>query len=228
MEAIQELALTVPQEAPAPRVKEALLRRVQEAGSQGRRPALSAPAWGWWLAAGAAAVALLAFLSTTLLLLRSQMGDLEAQTKALSAAVQRQGPQPSPAAGLGGMDQYALVSLLAEPDRHVYWAERHVVYPHVRGMVLTSSDERWGLLAVAGLPALPPQQEYQVWLQRNVERVAAETFTVDPATGWAQVALRPAEPLFQFQTLLVTVEPRGGSSLPTSPPVFRAQLFPGA
>jgi hypothetical protein len=227
LEATQELAQAVPQVEPAATVKLELLRRVREAQERRHTGPLLRPAVAWQAALAVSLVGLLATLLTVTLLTRHDMAALETRTHQLSATVQRERLQQASVRAQEAGEQYALVSLLAAPDRHVYWAERHFVYPQVRGMVMTAADERWGLLTAVGLEPLPQDKRYQVWLQRDAQRISGGTFTVDE-TGWGQITLRPAEPLSNFQSLLVTVEPREGSALPTSPPVFRARLFSDA
>ena len=92
-------------------------------------------------------------------------------------------------------------------------------------MVLTSGNARWGILATVGLDILPPDKEYQVWLQHEGQVTTAGTFNVDES-GWGQITLRPAQTLEDFQSIIVTVEPRDGSAEPTGPQVFRANMTP--
>ena len=244
LNATSRLAAGVPQVEPPPTVKAALLRRVRESSRpRGMSPVLRfAPAWQTALAVLTVVVGggLLAFFILTrqhmgeleaqaqelqeLVEKQGQdMGELEAQTQEIQEMVEKQGP-PAPLKRQAARQQYTLVSMLAYPARNVYWAERNTRFPRVRGMVMTSPDARWGLMATVGLNVLPPGRGYQVWLEHNGERVSAGTFTVDES-GWGQISLRPDKPLSQFHSVLVTVEPLEGSASPQGPLVFRARLI---
>jgi hypothetical protein len=172
-------------------------------------------------ATGAAALLLAAVAMILTLTTRQQMNDLVAQTQELQEMVQAQA-QPVTFTPRPAREQYALISMLATPDKHIYWAERR---SNVRGMILMSANGSWGILAAVGLDALPPSKEYQVWLQREGQITKAGTFRVD-GSGWGQLTLRPAKTLGNIQSIVVTVEPRDGSAQPTGEQVFRANMTP--
>jgi anti-sigma-K factor RskA len=78
-------------------------------------------------------------------------------------------------------------------------------------------DERVAVLDVKGLPPLPPGRTYQVWMIRGGTPQGVALFNA-PGTGAARVAF--AEPLRDGDLVAVTVEPAGGSPLPTTEPLF--------
>jgi anti-sigma-K factor RskA len=80
-----------------------------------------------------------------------------------------------------------------------------------------------GELILRGMPAPPPGRVYQVWLVHGKDqpRPTHTLFTV-PRDGRADVTIM--EPLKGTDRVLVTDEPQGGSSHPTTQPVAGAVL----
>jgi anti-sigma-K factor RskA len=77
------------------------------------------------------------------------------------------------------------------------------------------------ILTMSRLPALPPNDVYEVWVQRDG--------TLEPSSLFVPRRDRTAEAavpgsLDDADAVLVTREPRGGSQHPTSPPLLRADL----
>jgi hypothetical protein len=79
-----------------------------------------------------------------------------------------------------------------------------------------------GCLVVQGLPALKDDQVFQVWLVHNGQHVSGGVFEAREGNGW--ILIRAKESLSNYEVVGVTVEPRGGSVEPTSPPVLQGQL----
>ena len=231
--AARGLAALAPQTDPSPTVKARLLGRIRKQAQPRRGGLFSRPALGWQTALAGSLGLLLAALVGVGLMVNREMNGLESQTQGLQELVEAQRQEIRDMAESqteavvvntqAARRQYVLVSMLATPDIHVFWAERSEEYPQVRGMVLTSPDQRWGLLAGIGLKALPADQEHRVWLQRNGEFVYVGTLTVDD-TGWGQTTLRPSQPLSDFQGILVTIEPLEGIHMPIGPAVFSATM----
>jgi len=79
-------------------------------------------------------------------------------------------------------------------------------------------------LSVAGLPPLPPDQNYQLWfVQPDQTRVSGGVFQVT-ATGTASVTIPLPADYGTYQRVGVTVEPAGGSPTPTGPNVLMGNL----
>jgi anti-sigma-K factor RskA len=78
-------------------------------------------------------------------------------------------------------------------------------------------------LQVRGLPAAPEGQVYQVWLKTGdgAPRPTHTLFTVRPD---GRAAVNVDEAVDGVDELLVTAEPTGGSTAPTSAPVLTATL----
>jgi anti-sigma factor RsiW len=81
-----------------------------------------------------------------------------------------------------------------------------------------------GRLQTANFPLPPKDRVYQVWIERGADRAPEPTdalFTVDPRTGSGSVVVPD---LRKVTKILVTAEPRGGSKVPTAPPVLSVRL----
>jgi anti-sigma-K factor RskA len=76
-------------------------------------------------------------------------------------------------------------------------------------------------LHVKSLPQLPPGKVYETWLQRGDVMEPGSVFVLRK-DGSADAAV--PGPLAGADAVLVTREPRGGSSSPTSPPLLKAKL----
>src|SRR4051794_15026148 len=75
---------------------------------------------------------------------------------------------------------------------------------------------------VSGMPAPPPGRVYQVWLQRSGQSPEPDAvFTVDRGGRGSVAVLGDAS---GADTVLVTDEPQGGSTVPSRQPVLRGRL----
>lgn len=90
--------------------------------------------------------------------------------------------------------------------------------------VLCNPDREVGFILAEGLPPLPPEQVYQVWLVSGDQRVSGGLMQPD-ALGRGWLAFRAPVPLKEFDAVGITPEPAGGSPGPTSPPVIRGPLY---
>lgn len=77
------------------------------------------------------------------------------------------------------------------------------------------------ILAMSRLPALPRDDVYEVWVERDGALEPSSLF-VPRRDGSAEAAVRAS--LDGADAVLVTREPRGGSRQPTSRPLLRADL----
>ncbi len=77
-------------------------------------------------------------------------------------------------------------------------------------------------LVAQGLPPLHEGQVYQVWLVHGGEHASGGTFEEHDGNGW--VLIRSNEPLSNYDSVGVTIEPRGGSVAPTGTPVLQGQI----
>jgi hypothetical protein len=96
----------------------------------------------------------------------------------------------------------------------------------VVGIFYVDPTEDQGYLVARGLPPLPNDQRYQVWLQTDDEElIRAGSLPVD-ADGEGKTLLRAPAPFDAYAAAVVVAEPRGGSPspLPSSPPVLGGWL----
>lgn len=86
----------------------------------------------------------------------------------------------------------------------------------VTGTALHLADEERAVLDFMGLQALPDDQEYQVWVIGNGDPQGAGTLRVSSEGRASIVVATPPG----IGVIAVTVEPAGGSPLPTSDPIL--------
>jgi len=92
-----------------------------------------------------------------------------------------------------------------------------------QGVVYAPSDGQLALLCVYGMPALPPDKTYQLWLLKDGKRDNGGLFRVSQ-DGFGLLVVRPERALSEYSAVGITVEPAGGSPGPTSPRVLGASL----
>ena len=99
-----------------------------------------------------------------------------------------------------------------------------VAAPNASGFVVISSDGNEGVLVVDELPSLDEQYEYQLWLVRNGSLTSGAVFPVDES-GYRGMRIEAPETLLLYSSVLVTIEPAGGSAAPTGDTVLDGSLF---
>ena len=95
--------------------------------------------------------------------------------------------------------------------------------PNAQGVVYASTKEQIALLCVYGMPELPQDKAYQVWLIQDGKRESGGVFQVSEY-GFGFLMVKPTRPLNEYSALGITVEPLGGSPAPTSPRVLGGSL----
>jgi anti-sigma-K factor RskA len=116
------------------------------------------------------------------------------------------------AAAFAGLTNAPAVALRA--DASGSWAQ---------GVVYAPAGDQMALLCVYGMPALPADKTYQLWLIKDGQRENGGLFRVSQ-DGFGLLAIRPARPLSEYSAVGITVEPAGGSPAPTSPRVLGGSL----
>lgn len=96
--------------------------------------------------------------------------------------------------------------------------------PGATGFVLVSMDGRNGALVVDGLPPLDASQEYQLWLVRDKQRISGAIFSTDEQ-NYGGTRIRAPGSLLEYQGVVITIEPAGGSTQPTGEEVLQGLLF---
>jgi anti-sigma-K factor RskA len=95
--------------------------------------------------------------------------------------------------------------------------------PTASGFVIMGADGLNGVLVVDKLKQLDTTREYQVWLVRDATYTGGTVFSVDE-TGYRGLRLEAPESLLTYSSVLVTVEPAGGSPHPTGEQVLTGSL----
>jgi anti-sigma-K factor RskA len=91
-----------------------------------------------------------------------------------------------------------------------------------RGTATLAVSAGHGQLRIAGLPQSPPRHVYEVWLERAGKAHPTDALFTVSVAGNATVAVPGS--LAGVKAVMVTAEPEGGSSVPTSKPVIVAAV----
>lgn len=116
----------------------------------------------------------------------------------------------------------ALIFLAAEePEEVVLSAAQE--NSDAQADVLWNNDLGIAVVYVRSFPELPPDQAYQIWLNKDGQRTSPGLFTVE--TGGMGIFVFPIQqPLDAYDAIGITPEPAGGSPGPTAPPVVRGSI----
>ncbi|MBI4203133.1 MAG: anti-sigma factor [Chloroflexi bacterium] len=120
------------------------------------------------------------------------------------------------------LEQRELAYFSSTPGVDTVMLESDSTQGRVKGMMLVNKDRTWGMLLSQGLEHRGGMG-YQLWLIKDGQRVSGGTFYVDE-TGWAVFYVRFPQPLTQFNSIGVTMEPLEGSPGPTSSAVLSARI----
>jgi len=96
--------------------------------------------------------------------------------------------------------------------------------PTASGFVVISADGQNGVLVVDELPVLEPEREYQLWLVRDGNSTSGAVFSIDE-DGYRGMRIEAPQSLLMYSSVLVTIEPIGGSAAPTGEQVLSGSLF---
>jgi len=118
-------------------------------------------------------------------------------------------------------EQASLVASRANAPTTALRAE--AAAPYAQGVVYASDSGQAALLCVYGMPALPGDKAYQLWLIKDGKRESGGVFQVSEG-GFGFLMVKPASPLSDYSSVGITVEPIGGSPAPTSPRVLGGNL----
>jgi len=89
------------------------------------------------------------------------------------------------------------------------------------GDLFYDPDDLRVMLHFDGLPVLPDDRAYQLWMLEGTNPIPSETFAVD-AAGEKMMAMEAD--LSGYDAVALTVEPVGGSSAPTSAPILLGEM----
>ena len=95
--------------------------------------------------------------------------------------------------------------------------------PAAEGRLIADLDSNQGLLIVDSMNTLEKTSQYQLWLIRNGERSSGAVFSVN-ARGMACVMVSAQQPLADYDSFGVTIEPHGGRAGPTGKKVLGGKV----
>ncbi len=95
--------------------------------------------------------------------------------------------------------------------------------PKAVGSLMLNPSGEYGALVVDGLPKLDAGHQFQIWLKLGNERISAGVFSVNP-DGYASLEISAPLPIIQYQSIGITVEPKGGSPGPTGVKVLGGNI----
>ena len=203
------LPMSAPEGMPAPDLRERVLDAV-EAAAQGKplpnKRTRARRFFPPWLSFAHMGQAIGAVLLVTLLVWNI---TLQQRLTAQQAAQQQQAA--------------ALAALLQDPQLERRSLTGDAPAPTSHGTLFIARNRQIAALTVEGLPTLPMNKVYQLWLVKQKQRTNGGTFTVD-ATGHGTLLVQAPQPLDTYDAVGVTMEPRGGSIGPTTPRVIGGRL----
>jgi anti-sigma-K factor RskA len=118
-------------------------------------------------------------------------------------------------------EQASLVASLANASTITLHADEPA--PYAQGVVYSSPGGQIALLCVYGMPELPTDKAYQLWLIKDGKRESGGMFQVSQS-GFGFLMVKPTHPINEYSAVGITVEPIGGSPAPTSPRVLGGSL----
>jgi anti-sigma-K factor RskA len=119
------------------------------------------------------------------------------------------------------VDESAFLARLADAPALPLTAD--ATAPYAQGVLYRPADSPVALLCVYGMPALPVDKTYQLWLIKDGQRDNGGLFRVTQ-DGFGLLVLQPDRPLSEYTAVGITAEPAGGSPAPTSPRMLGASL----
>ena len=111
-------------------------------------------------------------------------------------------------------------ALLASGTR-VITLDAQPAAPDARGNLVINPEGNRAYLVASGLPSLPSNKAYQLWLSNGDTRISAAVFRVD-ARGSASLFVYSPNPMNSYTSCGITIEPASGSAGPTGDRVLRA------
>jgi hypothetical protein len=109
------------------------------------------------------------------------------------------------------------VMFITHADRAI-WLQGTAQDPDARGYLFVNEAQGRALLTIVGLNPAPLDQVYQMWIMTGSGTSSAGTFAVRSG-HWGRFYIDLAPQGTQFTSLAITLEPKGGSSTPTTSPV---------
>ncbi len=202
-EILAGLVAELPRLAPPPRVKVALMARL-EAEARPARPAERPSPWWWSLwpmilgGAVAAAAVMVVYLGWRISALDRELAQRSQELAALRTQVAQ---------------QREVLTILRAPETKAVALGGLKPSPTAQGRLWWLRGVG-GVLVANGLPMTPPGKTYQLWAIAGGKPVSAGIFTVDPK-GSATLQVKPLPAVDTVDVFAVTLEPAGGLPQPS-------------
>ena len=208
-EAAAALAYSLEPVTPRNELAETLLNRIQSQPRELGRSLFGGLARNWASATIAIASLIIAAVSVTWAVARNaEILQLEAELVGLEATI---------------AEQNLIISQLSLPGVEVIEVPGTEVGSDASGRLFADPEGSSGILFAWGLTPLSPEESYQVWLIASDNPVSAGILSVGDVGNAAQL-IEARESLGLFDAIGISVEPFGGSDLPTGPIVLFASL----
>jgi anti-sigma-K factor RskA len=111
----------------------------------------------------------------------------------------------------------AVERLAGRADTQVVLLVNTPAAPEASGRLYLEGTGRQGVLAVAGLPQLPPDRVYQFWFTRPDRSTDSAGLVQVGASGSALIPITAPDDPDAYVEVWLTQEPSGGSARPTAP-----------
>jgi hypothetical protein len=111
-------------------------------------------------------------------------------------------------------------SLRGDSETSTFQANPSPAAPRAEAELVVENDS--GTLHASGLPPLQRDEVYQAWIQKRDQAELEPSTLFEPVRGGSATATIPG--LEDAERVMVTREPRGGSTHPTSEPLLTATL----
>lgn len=115
----------------------------------------------------------------------------------------------------------AMIVLLNDESLHWYTLSGEQAVGHFWATL--QGDQ--ACLVARQLPTLAEGRVYQVWLTHDGEQESGGTFDARNGDGW--IIIRTQEPIASYTSVFVTIEPDGGSAMPTGRRILNGTLTSG-
>jgi len=115
----------------------------------------------------------------------------------------------------------AMIVLLNDESLHWYTLSGEQAVGHF----WTTLQGDQACLVARQLPTLADGQVYQVWLAHDGQQVSGGTFEARNGDAW--IIVRTQEPIANYASVFVTIEPDGGSTMPTGRRILNGTLIGG-
>src|SRR5512142_3105864 len=86
--------------------------------------------------------------------------------------------------------------------------------PQAAGYVLVFEGNNYGTLTMENAPVLDANHQYQIWLIKEGKRTSGGVLDVDE-DGYGVLEIVSNQPLMNYDSFGITIEPKGGSPAPT-------------